>query len=255
LLQMSCLEITSEGGILIATINNPPNNYLPAEFFKELHDCCDLFLSPKVTAIIFTGKGNIFSKGVDLKGLRARQSALDHSIVKFGNQIFTFIAQLKKPVISAINGPCFGGGLELALACHLRLCSEKTRLGLPELTIGIIPGLGGIHRLIRVVGEAKALEMILLGDMISASRALELNLVSRVFPKKDFFPKVLIFVRTLLAVRGKALEEVLKLVALSRDDKEEEKILKAAESFTQLLSNNNTYSNTYKETPNEETID
>ena len=236
MLQMSCLKITSEDGILIATINNPPNNYLPIKFFQELHDCCELFLSPKVAAVIFTGKGNVFSKGVDLQKLRARRSVFDHSIVQFGNQIFTFINQMKKPVIAAINGSCFGGGLELALACHLRLCSEKARLGLPELSIGIIPGLGGIHRLIRIIGEAKALEMILLGDMISASRSLELNLVSRVFPAKNFFPKVLIFVRTLLAARGQAIEEVLRLVALSRDDREEKNVLKAAESFAQLLS-------------------
>jgi enoyl-CoA hydratase/carnithine racemase len=87
-----------------------------------------------------------------------------------------------------------------------------------------------------VVGEAKALEMILLGDMVSASRALELNLVSRVFPKKDFFTKVLIFVRTLLTARKEALEEVLKLAALSRAEDEEHNVLKAAESFMQLIS-------------------
>jgi enoyl-CoA hydratase/carnithine racemase len=128
--------------------------------------------------------------------------------------------------------------LELALACHIRLCSEKARLGLPELSIGVIPGLGGIQRLIRVVGEAKALEMILLGDMIPATRALELNLVSRVFPKKDFFPRVLIFVRTLITARRQAIEEALRLVALSRADQEEENVLTAAESFTRLLAKN-----------------
>jgi enoyl-CoA hydratase/carnithine racemase len=234
--QTKYLEITTEGGILILGINNPPNNYLPAKFFSELNECRELFLSPEVAAIIFTGKGNVFSKGVDLQGLKHELYVLDQSILKFGNKIFTFISRLKKPVIAAINGPCLGGGLELALACHIRLGSEKARLGLPELSIGVIPGLGGIHRLIRVVGEAKALEMILLGDMVSASRALELNLVSRVFPKKDFFTKVLIFVRTLLTARKEALEEVLKLAALSRAEDEEHNVLKAAESFMQLIS-------------------
>jgi enoyl-CoA hydratase/carnithine racemase len=234
--QTNYLEIKSEGGILILGINNPPNNYLPTNFFKELHECTDLFLSPEVAAIIFTGKGNVFSKGVDLQGLRAQPSELDQNIVRFGNEIFTFISHSKKPVIAAINGPCFGGGLELALACHIRLCSEKARLGLPELSIGVIPGLGGIYRLIQVVGEAKAVEMILLGDMISASRALELNLVSRIFPKKEFFSKVLIFVRTLLTARKEAIEKVLMLAAMSRTANEEENILEAAESFTRLIS-------------------
>jgi enoyl-CoA hydratase/carnithine racemase len=234
--QTNFLEIKSEGRILILSINNPPNNYLSADFFKELHECQDLFLSPEVAAIIFTGKGNVFSKGVDFQAFRAEPYELDQSIVRFGNKIITFISHLKKPVIAAVNGPCFGGGLELALACHIRLGSEKARLGLPELSIGVIPGLGGIHRLIRVVGEAKALEMILLGDMISASRALEVNLLNRIFPKKDFFSKVLIFVRTLLTTRQEALEEVLKLAALSRTANEEQSVLKAAESFMRLIS-------------------
>ena len=233
--QTNTLRISAEGGILILTIDNPPNNYLPVAFFKDLHKCRELILSSEVAAVIFTGTGKVFSKGVDLQGVIAQPNALDHRMVNFANQLFTFISQLRKPVIAAINGPCLGGGLELALACHIRLCSQKARLGLPELSIGVIPGLGGIQRLIRVVGEAKALEMILLGDMISAARALELNLVSRVFPKKDFFSKVLIFVRTLITSRKDALEEALRLVALSRADQEEENILTAAESFTRLL--------------------
>ncbi len=193
-------------------------------------------LSSDIDAIIFTGKGNVFSKGGDVEELRSAHKTLDQKIVAYGNEIYTFISTLSKPAIAAINGSCFGGGLELALACHIRLCSEKARLGLPEVSIGLIPGLGGIHRLSRVVGESKALEMILLGDMISAPRALELNLVNRVFPKKDFFMSVLRFVRTLLTTRKEAIAEVLKLVVLSRPESEARTILAAAESFIRLAS-------------------
>lgn len=234
--QTKYLEINIDGGILHLTINNPPNNYLPAEFFEELHRCRDLILSPQVAAVVFTGKGRVFSKGVDIQAITAQSNGLDHSMVVFANQAFTFLSRLKKPVIAAINGPCLGGGLELALACHIRLCSQKARIGLPELSIGLIPGLGGIQRLIRVVGEAKALEMILLGDMISAARAYELNLVSRVFPRKDFYAKVLIFVRTIISANKKAMAEVLRLTALSRADREEENVSRAAESFARLIS-------------------
>ena len=150
--------------------------------------------------------------------------------------MMTFISRLNKPVIAAINGPCFGAGLELALACHIRLCSEKARLGLPELSMGVIPGLGGIERLIRVIGEAKALEMILLGDMISAARSLELNLVNRVLPRKDFFAKVLIFVKTILAAGTDTIEEVMRLFALSRPEHEERNIREAAEAFVRVVS-------------------
>ena len=94
----------------------------------------------------------------------------------------------------------------------------------------------GTEPTIQVVGEAKALEMILLGDMISADRAMAVNLVSRVFPRKEFFSRVMIFVKTLLSARKEAIEKVLMLAAMSRTANEEENILKAAESFTQLIS-------------------
>ncbi len=230
------LEISTEGRILVATINNPPHNFLPSGFFTELDSCRERMSSSEVDAIIFTGKGNVFSKGADIGELRSSSNGLDVKMVLYGNEIYTSISRLTKPVIAAINGPCFGGGLELALACHIRLCSERARLGLPEVSIGGIPGLGGIHRLIRVVGESKALEMILLGDMISPSRALELNLVSRVFPKKDFLHHVLRFAKTLLAAPKEALAEVLRLVALSRPEKEDQNIRAAAESLVQLVS-------------------
>jgi enoyl-CoA hydratase/carnithine racemase len=234
------LQISTEGGMLVLTISNPPNNYLPAGFFRDLHECRELILSPEVLAVIFIGQGKTFSKGVDIEGISKEPDTVDLDTVNFANQTFSFISQLTKPAIAAINGPCFGGGLELALACHIRLCSEKARLGLPELTIGLIPGLGGIQRLIRVIGEAKALEMILMGDMISASRALQLNLVSRVFPKNDFKTKVFNFARTLITAREETVAEALRLAALARLDKEEENILKAAESFTQLIANRGT---------------
>jgi enoyl-CoA hydratase len=235
MLQNHYLEIAREDRILILKISNPPHNYLPTIFFKELHSCRDLMVSPAVDAIVITGKGQVFSKGADLEEIKL-SSTWGLKTVIDGNEIFTFISRLTKPVVAAIHGLCLGGGLELALACHIRVCSDKARLGLPEVSAGVIPGLGGIHRLIRVVGESKALEMILLGDIISASRALELNLVSRIFPKKDFETHVISFVKTLLATRKEALEEVLKLVVLSRPENENEHLLRAAKGFMELAS-------------------
>lgn len=233
--QSKYLEISTVGRILVITICNPPHNYLLSGFFTELSSCRELILSSNVDAIIFTGKGNVFSKGADIEEIKSNPNALDLRTILYGNELFTFFSRLDKPVIAAINGSCLGGGLELALACHIRLCSEKARLGLPELSIGVIPGLGGIQRLIRVVGESKALEMILLGDIISASRALELNLVSRIFPKKEFFPRVLLFVRTILTARREAVTEALRLVVRSRPESEEKNILAAAEKFASLV--------------------
>ena len=237
--ELRYIEATQEGKILVLTISNPPHNYLPSHFFIELDACRDEILSEDVDAIVITGKGKVFSKGADLSELRSSTGGIDLKTITFGNEVFSFISKLTKPVIAAINGPCLGGGLELALACHLRVCSEKARIGLPELTAGVIPGLGGIERLVRLAGESKALEMILLGDMISASRAYELNLVSRVFPKTDFMQKVLLFVNTILAARKEAVREVLKLVDRLGPENETEHILETAERFVVLISGMN----------------
>ena len=164
---------------------------------------------------------------------------LDLKTILKVNELLTFINRIKKPVIAAINGACLGGGLELALACHIRLCSEKARLGLPEVSIGVIPGLGGIQRLIRLVGEAKALEMILLGDIISGRKALELNLVNRVFAKEDFLTRSILFVKTILSAPKEALEAVFNHVELSRSENEVKNITSAAETFMMLISASN----------------
>ncbi len=233
---MKYLETTREGRILILTLNNPPHNYLPSAFFRELHLCRDLLAAPEVKAVVVTGKGNVFSKGADLSEIRTNAQAIDRETILYGNDIFSFLSRLTKPVIAAINGPCLGGGLELALSCHLRFCSEKARLGLPEVSAGIIPGLGGIQRLCRVVGEAKALEMILLGDIISAQHALEINLVGRVLPKNDFLVKVLVIVKTILSAPQDAISEVLDIVGRSRQEQEERNIVETAERFARLVA-------------------
>ncbi|MBU0568289.1 enoyl-CoA hydratase/isomerase family protein [bacterium] len=229
------LELSREDRILILAINNPPHNSLNDEIFWELYSCRDLILSPDIDLIIFTGKGNVFSKGFDLNAIRAYpDSSKMRESLKGANRIYSFIEDLDKPVIAAINGHCFGGGLELALVCHFRLCSEKARLGLPEVSVKIIPGLGGIHRLAKVVGETKALELITLGDLFSASEALRLNIVNRLFPKKDFMPSVLRFAKTLLMADQGCIREVIRLIKKARISSEQENIKSATDSFIDI---------------------
>jgi enoyl-CoA hydratase/carnithine racemase len=230
------IDLAVQHRILVVTIKNPPHNYLSSGFFQELFDSRERFESTDVDAVVITGDGAVFSKGVDLAELRSDAARLDAAAVLNANEVYTFIERLRKPVVAAVNGACFGGGLELALACHIRLSSDRARFGLPELAAGVIPGLGGIARLIRVVGEAKALEMILLGDLVPATRAMEIHLVSRVFPRKDFLEKAMVFTRTILAARKECIGEVLDLVAQSRTLDEGEAIRRAAASFARLAA-------------------
>jgi enoyl-CoA hydratase/carnithine racemase len=227
----SQLSLWLHDRILLVTIKNPPHNYLTGNFYLELNSCREIILSDAVDAVVLTGEGKLFSKGFNIQEVLPASSSFNNEIVLFANDVYSFFANLNKPVIAAINGTCLGGGLELALASHIRLCAEKSMLGLPEVSGGLVPGLGGI----RLMGEARALEMLLIGDFISAQRAYELNLVNRVFPKKDFLVQVMAFVKMLLATRYEAIQHILELVRISRPENEDANILKSANRFTELL--------------------
>lgn len=229
-----CIRAATDSRILILTLDNPPNNTLPARFFRELHHWFQQAEGQEIRAVVVTGQGRSFSKGADLAELNGASPMLEETAVVQANRVFDLIARFPKPVVAAINGACFGGGLELALACHLRVCSEKALLGLPEVSIGLIPGLGGISRLASVIGRAKALEMILLGDMIAAPMALELNLVSRIFPRKDFMIQVLNFVRIVLSAPPAAVSAVIELFRIIDDPDSERFAQASAEAFCRL---------------------
>ncbi|MEW6259150.1 MAG: enoyl-CoA hydratase/isomerase family protein [Thermodesulfobacteriota bacterium] len=229
-----CLSL--EHGILLLEINDPPNNCLSLQVLQDISECLDVIRSSNVRAVLIRGKGRNFSKGANLEEVSLLSKELHTDLLHSANRVFLEMSRMTKPVISAIEGACFGGGLELALACHLRFAADNAFLGLPELGLGLLPGLGGIHRLIRVIGEAKALEMILLGDLVSAEKALEMGLVHRVFPRKALMERVNLLIRTILSVPQQAIEETLSLIISSRPQQEPVWIDQASEGFLRLLS-------------------
>jgi enoyl-CoA hydratase/carnithine racemase len=142
---------------------------------------------PEVRVLIVTGNDRVFSTGVDVmhesvKGMDPLQARF---FSRLGKQIFSRLEALDIPTVAAVNGTALGGGLELALACDFRIASERAGFGLPESNLGIIPGWGGTQRLLRHLGYAKSLELILTGEIISAKDALELGLVQSVVPKNE----------------------------------------------------------------------
>ncbi|WP_046175578.1 enoyl-CoA hydratase [Domibacillus indicus] len=163
------------------TINNPPVNALNAVVLQELEQCLDHFRQDSsVKAVILTGAGTFFVAGADIKeftSLFGQEELAEQAALK-GQALCSKIEQFEKPVIAAINGACLGGGLELAMSCHMRIASHEAKLGLPEIKLGIIPGYGGTQRLARLTNTAKALELILTGRFIDGKEAEEIGLVN-----------------------------------------------------------------------------
>lgn len=182
-----------EGFLAIVTVNRPQKlNALDAQTIAEL-DCClaGLERDDSVGAIVITGAGEkAFVAGADISVL-AKQGVLDGSDnARAGQALTSRIENCKKPVLAAINGFALGGGLELALACDCRFASKNAKLGLPEVSLGIIPGYGGTQRLPRLCGTGVALQLILTGDPVTADEALRIGLVNAVFEPQDLLAQV-----------------------------------------------------------------
>lgn len=175
------------------TINRPQKlNALNKEVLAELaHAISFAKENRSVKAILVTGAGEkAFVAGADISEFQDYTLEEGKQLAQTGQQnVFDAIENCTKPVIAAINGFALGGGLELAMACHIRIASENAKLGLPEVTLGLIPGYGGTQRLSQLVGKGRAFEMIFTADMISAEKALQIGLVNHVVPQENLIEK------------------------------------------------------------------
>ncbi len=173
-------------GIGTITINRPKQlNALNKRTIEELHDAFEQFdKADKVRVIIVTGSGEkAFVAGADIKEFMNFDEQQGRDLAREGQALlFDFVQNLNTPVIAAINGFALGGGLELALASHIRIASENAKMGLPEVSLGVIPGYGGTQRLAQMIGKGRAMEMVLTADMKDAATALDYGLVTEVVP-------------------------------------------------------------------------
>ncbi|HXW67513.1 MAG TPA: enoyl-CoA hydratase-related protein [Thermoplasmata archaeon] len=174
---------SEEDGVEILVLKNPPVNALSTAVMADLdRRVAELAADPQVRAVVVTGDGQYFSAGADVKEMASLDLGQAPEIARRGLAVYGRLAALKPPVIAAINGLAVGGGLELALACDLRVAGESAKFGAPEVSLGLIPAYGGTQRLPRLVGLAKAKELILTGAMISAAEALRIGLVNKTVP-------------------------------------------------------------------------
>jgi enoyl-CoA hydratase len=204
-----------DGHVATITINNPPRNIITLPLMDELEGVIDaLSENPAAKALVLTGNGSVFIAGADIHEILAIPNAIEgEKLSKRGHLLFNKIEWMRKPVIAAINGFCLGGGMELALACHIRIAGDRSRLGLPEIGLGIMPGFGGTQRLPRCVGTAKAMELILTGDMISAEEAKMIGLVNRVVPEADVLKEALGIAKKISAKGGMAISSAMKAIS------------------------------------------
>ena len=215
------VKVAVEDRVAIVTIDHRPVNALDRHTLQELGQMADaLSAEAAVKAVIVTGGGSLaFVAGADIKEVSQLGSVEEaKAMAALGQSVFLKLQRLNKPVIAAINGVCLGGGLELAMACHLRISGDRARFGQPEISLGIIPGWGGTQRLPRLIGKAKALEWILTGDMVMAPEALRLGLVNQVVAQdqvlkaaKDLARKIASKGAVAIAQSLRAVEEGLSL--------------------------------------------
>ena len=229
----------------VLTINRPDRmNAISNELTSELKKFLDeIENDDELRVLVITGAGDkAFVAGADINELVDRDALIGRRVSRQRQEIFSRIENLHVPAIAAINGYALGGGLELALACSIRVCSDKAQFGAPEVKLGIIPGDGGTQRLPRLVGLGRAMELILTGDFIDAEEAYRIGLVNKIVPHEQLMEKAMelakkIASRPPLAVRyaketvnrslegstvsGFALESFLHALSCTTEDKKE----------------------------------
>lgn len=182
------LHFHIDEGIGYLTLNNPPGNPMSLGFFSELYSICsNQLLKVDLTGLIIQSEGRHFSAGAIIDELLTEVQSHHYDTIpeqmKRNAEAFGILRKLNKPVVALLKGICYGSGFELALCAHIRIAAPNTVISLPEVSFGLMPGLGGIHSLVQIAGQAKATELVLTGTAINANEALKMNLIHEIVNK------------------------------------------------------------------------
>ncbi len=207
-------------GYAVITLNRPDKlNALNKQMFDDLDDCISkIELDSDIHGLILTGTGDkAFAAGADIKELHESDDRSGKHFSEHGSKVMSRLAQLRIPTIAAVNGFALGGGCELTLACHMRFASDQAKMGQPEVNLGIIPGYGGTQRLTKIVGKAKAMELILTGKTINAEEAKNIGLVNHVFPHNSLMGETESFLQGILAKGPLAVSAAVECILASEE--------------------------------------
>lgn len=237
----SLMTVRIENHVAIVTLNNPPANAISEKMIAELDEVFkELGDNPEAKVILLHGEGKFFAAGADIKEFTEMTHANEfRETAREGQRVFRMIETLSKPVIAVIHGAALGGGLELAMACHMRLVTPSTKLGLPELNLGLIPGFAGTQRLPRIVGHGKALQMTLTSDPISGEEAVAFGLANQLVSEEDPLEDALKIAGKMAAKPAKNLAAILELIHEAERDSLERGQEKEAVLFGDLAETKN----------------
>ena len=217
------IQCELKNGVLVITINRPDKlNSLNKQTIEELHETLlEAENQKEIGAVIITGSGQkAFVAGADIAEFSNYSVEEGKQLSSIGHfKIFNFIENFSKPIIAAVNGFALGGGLELAMACHMRVVSENAKLGLPEVSLGVIPGYGGTQRLAQLVGKGKAFEMIVTADMITAQDAYKWGLANYVTKQEDLLAKCFEITAKITSKSPTAIKTAIKVINAGYNNK------------------------------------
>lgn len=241
--KFSLINVKVIKSVAYVTIENPPVNALNAMALREMEQCIDRLNSDSsVKAVILTGSGTFFIAGADIKEfthLFGQEELAEQAALK-GQALYNKIEQSEKPIIAAINGACLGGGLELAMSCHMRIAANEAKLGLPETKLGIIPAYGGTQRLARLTNTAKALELILTGQFIDGREAEKIGLVNHSVDADQLLQKAAEIAESITQKSSLSVKAVLESVLTGIDLPLEEGLALEAKHFGKLFGTEDT---------------
>lgn len=200
--------------IAILKVNRPDvlnavNTETILEIESAMHEMAE---NKEVRVIIITGEGKSFVSGSDISRLAQMDSLAAREYSQIGQRVLSFIENMEKPVIAAVNGYALGSGCEIAMACDIRIASEKTKFGQPEVKLGLIPGHAGTQRLARLIGVGRAKELVFTGDLIDAQEALRIGLVNKVFPADKLLEEATNIARKIIENAGPNAVKIAKTV-------------------------------------------
>jgi enoyl-CoA hydratase len=234
------LKWSYQDRIATITIQRPPANALSQGLLRELSAVLDeIEPNSEIKVIVIHGEGRFFSAGADIKEFTTVSSSEGFAnLGKYGQDLFDRMEKFPKPIIAAIHGAALGGGLELAMACHIRLVGEKSKLGLPELQLGLIPGFAGTQRLPKYVGVSRAAEMLFTSEPITGMEAVQFGLANHAYPEEEVLEQALKLAGKIAKKSTGSLKATIELLNYAKNEEFYKGSAKEAELFGEIFVSN-----------------